>query len=347
MTEATLSMSLAASLLSFAVEGGAERGALVEACGLREVELENPDGRIAISSYGRLIGAATALTGDGALVMRHAAATTVDALSVVGLIVDHTESLEEWVDQLNRYTRLIADVEVGEAEDRYRLVDEGGQLWLVDHLPDPNSAPAAIEDTFTRIIVSFRSFAPERAFALEAEVTYPRPDHADAYAEILQIPVRFAARRNAIRICDQWRAVKLSPVNPYARDLFRRHADALLAELATKSTVRSRLERWMMTHLQSGEVSIERAARQLGMSRQTLYRRLKDEGLTFVEVHDGLRDRMACELLIAPEASVGEVARLLGFSEPSSFVRAFRRWTGISPSKFRAGTRRTVARPRR
>lgn len=347
MPEVTISASLAASLLNFAVEAGADRETLLEGCGLREAELVNPDGRIAISNYGRLIGTAIALTSDGALVMRHAAATTIDALSVVGLVVDHTESLEEWVDQLNRYSRLIADVEVGEAEDRYRLVDEDGELWLVDHLPEPNAAPAAIEDTFTRIIASFRNFAPQRTFALEAEVTYPRPDHADAYAEIWQVPVRFAARRNAIRICDEWRGARLSPVNAYARDLFRRHADALLAELATKSTVRARLERWMMVHIQSSEVSIDRAARQLGMSRQTLYRRLKDEGLTFVEVHDGLRDRIACELLGAPETSVGEVAHLLGFSEPSSFVRAFRRWTGISPGKFRAGTMRTVARPGR
>ncbi|MEM6925877.1 MAG: AraC family transcriptional regulator ligand-binding domain-containing protein [Myxococcota bacterium] len=344
MAEPTVTASLAGSFLTFAVRSGADRRTLLEASGLTHADLQSPDGRVAMADYGALIGTAIALTGDGALVMRHAAATTVDALSVVGLIVEQSGSIEAWVEDLNRYTRLIADVDVADAADRYRLVEERGQLWFEDHLPDPNEAPAAIEDTFTRIIVSFRTYAPDRPFALAAEVTYPRPAHAAAYDEILGIPVRFDARRNAIQLHRSWLGTRLSPVNAYARDLFTQHADRLLSELAERSSVQAQLERWMLAELSAGAVSMDRAARQLGMSRQTLYRRLKEEGLTFAAVHDGLRDRLACDLLGARKVSVGEVAHLLGFSEPSSFVRAFRRWTGISPGAFRAGTPRAVDR---
>ena len=78
-------------------------------------------------------------------------------------------------------------------------------------------------------------------------------------------------------------------------------------------------------------------ASELGMSRQTLYRKLREEGTTFVELVDDLRRRMAADYLRARKVSVNETAYLVGFTEPSSFVRAFRRWTGMTPSAFRQG----------
>lgn len=87
--------------------------------------------------------------------------------------------------------------------------------------------------------------------------------------------------------------------------------------------------------LASGEVSIDRVARQLGMSRQTLYRRLKAEDVTFEEVLDAKRRRLAIRYIGMDRISVKGAAYKLGFSDPAAFSRAFKRWTGISPSRFR------------
>ena len=90
-----------------------------------------------------------------------------------------------------------------------------------------------------------------------------------------------------------------------------------------------------LRELHQGPVARDRVARELGVSERTLHRRLKDEGMTYAEVYDGVRDRMAREYLKTDRVTVAEVAFLLGFSESSAFVRAFRRWTGFSPSDFR------------
>ena len=87
--------------------------------------------------------------------------------------------------------------------------------------------------------------------------------------------------------------------------------------------------------LGSGEVSIDRVARELGMSRQTLYRRLKAEGTTFEELLDAKRRQLAVRYLGLDRSSVKAAAYKLGFSDPAAFSRAFKRWTGISPSNFR------------
>lgn len=77
---------------------------------------------------------------------------------------------------------------------------------------------------------------------------------------------------------------------------------------------------------------MDAVARQLGISRQTLYRRLKAEGILFAELLDALRHQMALNYLEGKKTSVNETAYLVGFSEPSAFSRAFKRWTGHSPS---------------
>ena len=87
--------------------------------------------------------------------------------------------------------------------------------------------------------------------------------------------------------------------------------------------------------LASGEVRVDRVARELGMSRQTLYRRLKAEGVTFAEILDAKRRSLAIRFLGIHRVSVKAAAYKLGFSDPAAFSRAFKRWTGVAPSRFR------------
>jgi AraC-like DNA-binding protein len=95
------------------------------------------------------------------------------------------------------------------------------------------------------------------------------------------------------------------------------------------------IEKRLEAVLDSGEVGIERIARDLGYSRQTLYRRLKAEGTTYEQLLDGLRRRLAIRLVREQGLSVKEAAYRLGFSDPAAFSRAFKRWTGTSPGEMR------------
>jgi AraC-like DNA-binding protein len=104
-----------------------------------------------------------------------------------------------------------------------------------------------------------------------------------------------------------------------------------------KQLFRKRVERQLEPLLATGTVSVGQLACELGCSRQTLYRRLKAEGITFVEVLDQLRRRLALRLVRDEGLSVKETAYRLGFSDSAAFSRAFKRWTGTSPGAMRRG----------
>jgi AraC-like DNA-binding protein len=102
-----------------------------------------------------------------------------------------------------------------------------------------------------------------------------------------------------------------------------------------ETPVRRLVEARLESQLAAGPVRIEEVARDLGFSRQTLYRRLKAEGMTFEQLLDTLRHRLALRLIRDEGLAVKEAAYRLGFSDPAAFSRAFKRWTGASPSELR------------
>jgi AraC-like DNA-binding protein len=81
------------------------------------------------------------------------------------------------------------------------------------------------------------------------------------------------------------------------------------------------------------------------MSMRTLQRRLSEEGVRFGDLLDDVRHAMAAEYLATDSMNLMEMAFLLGFSDPNSFFRAFRRWTGTTPDAYRRRHQKTAREP--
>lgn len=331
-----MAAGFAAAFAEFAANRGADRGALLLASNLTEADLSDQDNRIPIPAYHAMIAAGIMQTGDTALLLRHTFESDLETISVVGQIVHTSKSLAHSIDQLNRYVRLMADASLPKGTDRYELLHTSDGLWIVDHLILPDADYLGTEASFARFISEFRSSFPDVPFALDLEVTFPPPPHVADYPDLFRIPVQFGGARNALRLDPVWVSdgSDFAPGHAYAFGVFTRHADALLKALESDTTTRGMVEAQILPRLHEGSISMDRVAKDVGMSRQTLYRRLRDEGLTFGDVHDDLRKRMALDYLSAQKVSVNETAYLLGFSEASSFVRAFKRWTGHSPTAY-------------
>lgn len=335
MAGATVSAGYAQGLFDYAVARGASAQKLLTAAGLVPDAFKDPDARLSMESYKALTWAAKKLCNAPALALEFCDDTRFEELSVVGLIVQSAPKMGEVLQQLSRYSQLVAEVDLGLEEERFVVAPIEGHLWIIDNRKSPNEFIELTEGTFGRFICEFRRHFGDVPFAQEVHVTHSAPDYKAAYEDILGVPVTFNSDKNAMRIDSNWLEVEVSPANEYLFGVLTERGDALLEELENSSVLTAQVEKMILPFLHTGDISMGEIAKQMGLSRQTLYRKLKAEGANFETLLDQLRHKMAIHYLNGQKVSVNETAYLVGFSDPSSFSRAFKRWTGQTPGAAR------------
>ena len=335
VAQASVSGGFFRALLDFAVSLGADRGALLTRTGMREADLADQDARIPLEAYKALYRAGQDLAGEPALALKFPAATRFEQMSIVGLICQSADTMGGALKQLNRFSRLVVEVDGVSDGPRFQLARRHGELWLEDRCANAEDFPELVEAALGRFICEMARHYPDFPFARAVHLTRSRPAHAAAYEAVLRAPVTFDADWNALRIEPSWLDLEIHRPNRYAFGMFNSHADGLLKNLEESKTARGRVEALLIPLLHTGELAMDDVAAAMGLSRQTLYRRLKAEGVSFEQVLDALRRKMAETYL--ETLSVNETAYLVGFSETSAFSRAFKRWTGASPRGRRGG----------
>jgi len=155
------------------------------------------------------------------------------------------------------------------------------------------------------------------------------------YQQVLGCPVRFERPRIALRFDDQDLEAPASGHDPQLFRLLEAHAERVLAEAPATATYRDRVRRAVVQRLREGEPGIDRIADSLATSERSLQRKLQAEGVSFRDVVDEARHKLAVLYLGDQTLSMTDVACLLGYSEASAFTRAFKRWTGQAPSQAR------------
>ena len=129
----------------------------------------------------------------------------------------------------------------------------------------------------------------------------------------------------------------LAGEEPAGQRVVADHAEALLATRpALAANHADRVRQVLASRLGAGVTTLAQVARQLKMSERSLQRRLAGEATSFEVLLDEIRHQLALRYLADPRVAISEVAYLLGYSEPSPFHRAFRRWTGNTPGERRA-----------
>jgi AraC-like DNA-binding protein len=273
------------------------------------------------------------LANDPALGLHYGEAKDVAEFSIVGLIGQASTSGAEAFAQLNRYVPLIVETQNADGGPRFSLKLDRDGAWLVDNRLD-DGFPELTESAFAQLVCGPRRLGDD--FPVKAiHVTHADPGYRAEYERIFGAPVTFEAERNAVLIDAARLVSKPAQLPRYVFGVLAERADALLAELESARSVRGRVESQLMPILHTGEASMDAVASKLALSRQTLFRKLKAEGVTFEQVLDELRHQQAVHYLRGRKVSVNETAYLVGFSDPAAFSRAFKRWTGASPSELR------------
>lgn len=344
MAEPTIAAGYPRAFLDFAAARGADRRALCERSRISADALAEQDNRVPLSNYVALLEAGVELCNEPALALLFGEASRLQDISIVGLIGEASETTEEARRQINRYARLMLDEDGGGGggSDHLELVREGGKVWLkyTSQLYADNRLLA--ESAFARNICGAREhFGATHDFARwpypkAVHFTHEEPSYRAEYDRVFGVPLVFGSHMNALLMDEEFLSIRLPRANRYVFGVLSEHAEGLLRNLEGSKSTRGRVESLLMPILHTGEASMDVIAGKMGVSRPTLFRRLKAEGVTFEKVLDELRRELALHYLGGRKVSVNETAYLVGFSDPAAFSRAFKRWTGTSPRAMRA-----------
>jgi AraC-like DNA-binding protein len=154
-------------------------------------------------------------------------------------------------------------------------------------------------------------------------------------SELTHAPVSFERGEDAVRCRRESLLLPLRGHNATLLSILEAHAAQVLQALPSESDLLARTRQITRALLPEGEPTLEAVAAQLGLGSRTLQRRLRGAGVTFRRLVDEVRRDCALAQLERSDTSVAEVAFSLGFSDPSAFTHAFRRWTGRTPGQRR------------
>ena len=331
MPEGTVAASAVHALLEFAVSRGADRAALRDRARLTPDELVDRDSRVALHKYVALMRAAKLLCNAPALALHFGETVDMSEISI-GASVGGVTSVDDMLAQINRYASLAIEIETVGKGDRFQLQRRQGQLWMVDARRNPSEFVELSESSFARMICSTRRALGDNQLCKAIHFTHAEPSYGAEYSRVFRVPVVFGSTMNALQL-DEPLFLKMRPpaTSEYLSVILREHAEALLAKLEGAQSMQGRVKRVLTALLPTGTASADATAASLGLSRQTLFRRLKAEGTSYEAVLSELRYKLSLHHLDDERLSVKRTARLVGFSDATAFSRAFKRWTGASP----------------
>jgi AraC-like DNA-binding protein len=318
-------------IVNFAGQYGVRPEDLYAAVALDPSVLQDPDNRIPFARLVQLYEKAAELTGDKDFGLHLGEHVDVKVFDIVGYSALNSATLGEAFDRVARYHSIWTDgavfkVEVSKPTTAiiYRYVDGS----IVKHRQDSEMTLASVA-SLCRVLVD-RNWTP-----MSVEFKHSEPVDTSEHSRLFRCPVSFSAPLNKLVFDSKSLALPIEHADAGLCRMLDRHAVELLAKFPPRDTVIDNARTIITRELNGGNPSLERVAAQLGLSERTLQRKLQELGTSHNDLVEQIRRELAMRYLKEPEMAICEVAYLTGFSEPSSFHRAFKRWTGVTPKEFR------------
>ncbi|MFE3191454.1 AraC family transcriptional regulator ligand-binding domain-containing protein [Nocardia sp. NPDC059240] len=275
-------------------------------------------------------------TGGREVGVRAAAAAEFGRLHVWDYLISSAPTLADGFRDAARFSAAICDPSV-----EFRVVEDGDQLQ-VTYVDTPSGDPVdQVHREFALAVAARRAQEGfgKAATPVRVDFAHPAPPHREYLVRALGTDnIHFGQRSDALTFLNAGSARESHRYDPQLREILHFYAQAQIDKVRTESswldTFRTTLrEAFCVTA--EGPVTLEGVARRLALSGRTLQRRLDEQGTSWRIELETARHELAVTLLHDPALSVQSIARRLGYRDQQTMARAFRRWTGRSPSAFR------------
>ncbi len=213
---------------------------------------------------------------------------------------------------------------------------DDGTLAVVASAPEEAAdlLPFLCEEMFASTLMLARELVGPEFRPQRLELGYPAPPYATHYDDLFGCEIRFNQAQHAMIVDHRWLELPFASYNPVTSRQALSLCQAQIAALPLRGETTAAVERQLRPRLRENPQMTDVAAA-LHLSERTLRRQLAEEGTSFSLVHDRVRTERALELLQDPDLTIATVGGQIGFNDVREFRRAFKRWTGHTPSDTR------------
>ncbi|WP_316189898.1 AraC family transcriptional regulator [Bradyrhizobium sp. SZCCHNS1054] len=330
-TKANIPVFLMRSLTATLRDLGLDPNRITIGLGLTLKDFDDPSCRVSFRQGREMIRRALQMGRFCALGIETGSRQTITSIGLVGYAMITSRTIGEAILlglDLQRETGSM--LEFGNHPD-----PQGVAVTASSRFHDPEILVFLVEEAFASFMRIASGLVGDRFRPRRVDLSYPAPNDVQAYDRIFGCEVRFDQVENAFIYDPGWHDQPLMTSDILAH----RQVMEFMAHMRTRSQetaeITESVERILRQNLKDVP-TFAYVAKQLGMSERTLRRRITDAGVTFQSVLDRLRKIRALELLANPATSVESIASAVGFTDTHNFRRAFRRWTGKTPTIVRA-----------
>ncbi|NMY52106.1 AraC family transcriptional regulator [Pseudomonas sp. WS 5011] len=331
----SVSVAYLQGLLDYLTRHGVDSAELLERVQLSPQILAQRDQRIAASTYLELLGHGVRLTGDEQLGLHLGEAVRPGYYGVLGYLIMSCATLADALHRQARYAALVGNlgqVDLADEPPRAGLEPQVAHSWqpLL-----PQQKRQLSEETLAGWVTFGHWISGLDIPPTEVRFQHSAPADSSEYQRIFRCPVLFDQADNALVFPKRLLATPLGQADAQVRLMLDAYADRLLGEIQQGHSVLDRARLELSRQLPEVGADLQQIAARLALSPRTLQRRLREAGLSFNQLVDETRQQLVLHYLRDPALELAEIAFLVGFSEPGSLARAFRRWTGQSPGEYR------------
>ena len=318
-----------------AKQAGVGLDALIRQAGLTPQQLDEPHASIAVRDQIRFLNLAAGALGDDLLGFHLSDMPDLRAIGLLYYLLASSETLLEGLQRIARYSTIVN-------EGVIQTCTQGSEVSMSFryHGVSRHLDRHQMECWTAGLVRACRALTGRRLVPTRVRMVHERGEDQKAeLAKFFGKAVEFGAPVDDLAFPRSAAEARILSADPYLNRLLLDYCEDALAHRKRAGTFRASVENAIAPLLPHGKANVEEVARQLAVSPRTLARRLNDEGTSFSDVLEGLRNDLAARYLAEKEFGVAKVAWLLGYQETSAFSRAFKRWTGKAPRDSRSPPR--------
>jgi AraC-like DNA-binding protein len=330
VSKISLSIRSVQPILMYITARGHDSSDFLKANGVDPSILRDPDARLPHAVAVSLWIAAGRLTNDPNLGLHVAAAIRLGVYGALDYAVRTCDTLGEGLRRLSRYHRFLHDA----AQTRLRIDRD---LAILSHyLPLPGGAPRPVSEcVLAGWLLTTRQATGLNWTPLEVRFPHLAPSDISEHRRLFGCKLQFGCERSELVFARELLDAPLIKADPALQAILEAQVVAAIEKLPKAEATTDAVRRHLASELGKGQPTLEQIAPRLHMSSRTLRRRLDEEGTSFRQILSEVRRELAARHLSEGRLAIGEIAFLLGFSEPSAFHRAFKQWTGHAPLTYR------------